>query len=206
MLARKTGSGSIPLSRYLACLLVLALAGCAVTPDTRSDSAPGVDFNQFRTFSFLPSLSTDRAGYHTLISQQLTFSTRRELEVRGLEFVEDPAQADVLVNFHADVSEQLRVRSTPDPWVGSSYWNHRRGRYNPWRGHAHWPGPSSQVQVDQISRGRLSVDLIDRSQNMLVWEGVASQRLTQRTLNELGPAMDNAVHQMFRQFPLLPML
>jgi len=206
MFARKTGSGWMSRSRYLVWLLVLAAAGCAITPDIRTDSAPGVDFKQFRTFSFLPSLSTDLAGYHTLVSQQLTFSTRRELEVRGLAFVADPAKADVLVNFHADVSEQLRVRTVSDPWVGSSYWNHRRGLYSPWRGHSAWPGPSSRIEVDQTSLGRLSVDVIDRSQNMLVWEGVASQRLTQRTMNDLGPEMDNAVHQIFRQFPVLPTL
>ena len=206
MFARKIGSGWMSRSRFLVCLLVLAAAGCAVTPDVRTDSAPGVDFKQFRTFSFLPSLSTDRAGYHTLVSQQLTFSTRRELEVRGLEFVADPAKADVLVNFHTDVSEQLRVRTVPDPWVGSSYWNHRRGRYGPWRGHSTWPGPSSRIEVDQMSLGRLSVDVIDRKQNMLVWEGVASQRLTQRTMSGLGPEMDNAVHLIFRQFPVLPTL
>ena len=131
MFARMTGSGWMSRSRYLGWLLVLAAAGCAITPDVRTNSAPGVDFKQFRTFSFLPSLSTDRAGYHTLVSQQLTFSTRRELEVRGLQFVADSAQADVLVNFHADVSEQLRVRSVPDPWVGQSYWNHRRGILSP---------------------------------------------------------------------------
>ena len=50
------------------------------------------------------------------------------------------------------------------------------------------------------------MDVIDRAQNMLVWEGVAGQRLTQRTMNDLGPAMDNAVHQLFRQFPLMPTL
>ena len=57
-----------------------------------------------------------------------------------------------------------------------------------------------------MSQGRLNVDVIDRSRNMLVWEGVASQSLTQRTMNGLGPETDSAVHEMFRQFPLSPTL
>jgi hypothetical protein len=186
-------------------LVALVLAGCATTPTIRTDTAPDTDLGKFRTFSFLSPLSTDRAGFHSLVSQQLMFSTRRELEVRGLEFVADPAQADLLVNFHAHVAEQLRVRSTPDPWVGPTYWNHRRGRYDPWRGRTSWPNPS-RVEVDQISEGRLSVDLIDRRQNMLVWEAVASKRLTQRTMNDLGPAMDEAIHALFREFPVEPVL
>ena len=205
MSARYAGSRRMPLVHVMALMAAFALAGCAATPTVRTDTAPGADLSQFRSFSFLTPLSTDRAGFHSLVSQQLMFSTRRELEVRGLVFVDDPAQADLLVNFHAHVAEQLRVRSTPDPWVGPTYWNHRRGRYDPWRGHNRWPN-HSRVEVDQISEGRLSVDLVDRRQNMLVWEGVASQRLTQRTMNDLGPAMDNAVHEIFREFPLAPSL
>lgn len=205
MSSRNAGSSVASLARGMVWLVALVLAGCATTPTIRTDSAPDTDLGKFRTFSFLSPLSTDRAGFHSLVSQQLMFSTRRELEVRGLEFVADPAQADLLVNFHAHVAEQLRVRSTPDPWVGPTYWNHRRGRYDPWRGRTSWPNPS-RVEVDQISEGRLSVDLIDRRQNMLVWEAVASKRLTQRTMNDLGPAMDEAIHALFREFPVAPVL
>jgi len=181
------------------------LASCATTPTVRTGSAPNVDFAGFRTFSFVSPLSTDRAGFHTLVSQQIMSSARRELEVRGLEFVANPDQADMLVNVHAHVAEQLRVRSTPDPWVGRSYWNHRSGRYQPWAGHNRWPAPS-RVEVDQFSEGRLSVDLIDRSRNTLIWEGVATKRLRQRTMNDLGPAIDGAIHDVFAQFPLAPRL
>lgn len=193
------------LVKYLVLLAALAVAGCASSPTIRTEAAPGVDFGAYRTFSFVSPLSTDRAGFHTLVSQQLVFSTRRELEVRGLEFVADPAEADLLVNFHAHIAEQLRVRSTPDPWVGPTYWHHRRGFYDPWRGHSRWPS-HSRVEVDQITEGQLNVDIVDRRLNMLVWEGVASQRLMQRTMNDLGPAMDSAIHDMFRTFPLGPSL
>jgi hypothetical protein len=189
----------------VALMAALVVAGCASSPTVRSGSAPNVDFGSFRTFSFVTPLSTDRAGFHTLVSQQVVASARREMEVRGLEFVANPEQADLLINVHAQVSEQLRVRSTPDPWVGTTYWNHRRGRYQPWPGHTRWPAPN-RVEVDQFSEGRLSVDLVNRSTNTLVWEGVASQRLTQRTMNDLGPAIDVAIHDVFAQLPLQPRL
>ncbi len=183
-------------------LLAAALiSGCATGPQIQAQAAPGVNLGAYRTFSFFENLSTNRAGFHTLVSQQLMFSTRREMEVRGFQFVPDPADAELLINFHTQVSEQVRVRSTPDPWVNQSFWNHRRGFYDPWPGHRGWPS-HSRVEVDQFSEGRLSVDLVDASRQMLVWEGVASKRLTQRTMNELGPALDDAVHRMFRQFPI----
>jgi hypothetical protein len=186
-----------------ALVAALLIAGCASSPQVRSSAAPGVNLGTFKTFSFFNDLSTDRAGYHSLISQQLMASARREMEVRGFTFVADPAQADLLVNFHAHVADQVRVRSTPDPWMNNTFWHHRRGFYQPWPGHRGWP-THSQVSVDQFSEGRLSIDLIDGKEKVLVWEGVSSQRLTQRTINELGPALDNAVHHIFKQFPIPP--
>lgn len=185
-----------------ACLLAaIFLAGCATGPQLRTAAAPGVDLGAYRTFSFFPQLSTDRAGFHTLVSRQLVFSTRREMEVRGFTFVEDPTEADLLINFYTDVAEQFRVRSTMQHWHGPSYWHHRRGFYDPWRGHRHWPTHTS-VDVQQFTEGTLSVDLVDSARNMLVWEGVATKRITQRTLNDLGPALDDAVHRMFERFPI----
>lgn len=190
-------------------LLLLAaavlLAACASGPQIRASSANDVDFGAFRTFGFLDSLSTDRAGFHTLVSQQLIFSTRREMEVRGLQFVADPAQADVLINFYVDAVDQVRVRSTTNRWSGPTYWNHRTGFYDPWRGHRGWPRHST-LTVDEFTQGMLSVDVIDARQRTLVWEGVASKRLTQRTLNDLAPALDDAVHRLFGEFPIQPQI
>lgn len=186
-------------------LSLLLVTGCATGPQVRSASAPDLDLASFRSFSFYPELSTDRAGVHTLISQQLVFSTRREMEVRGFSYVEDPAQADLLINFHLDVAEQLRVINSPNHWRGSSFWDHRRGFYDPWWGHSQWPAHSS-VDVIQYTQGTLSVDVIQANRNMLVWEGVATQQITQRTLNDMGPALDNAVHKLFERFPVAPKL
>lgn len=181
------------------------LAGCANNLRVDSAAAPGVNFGAFQTFSFFSDLSTDRAGYHALVSQQLMFSARREMETRGFRFVDNPDDAQLLINFYAHVAEQVRVRSTPDPWVNRSFWNHRHGAYRPWPGHHSWPAHSN-VSVDQFSEGRLNVDVIDTAQQMLVWEGVASQHLTQRTLSDLGPALDTAIHQIFAEFPIPPRL
>jgi hypothetical protein len=192
-------------SMRLALLLAVAfvLSACASGPQVRTSGADHIDFGAFRSFGFFDNLSTDRAGYHSLISQQLMASTRREMEVRGLQFVADPAQADLLINFYVDVGTELRVRNTGPMWTGPTYWDHRRGFYDPWRGHRGWPAASG-VDVQQITRGTLNVDVVEASRNMLIWEGVASRRLTQRTLNDLGPAMDEAVHFIFREFPVVP--
>jgi len=192
------------LMRFALLLAAVALLqGCSSGPTVRTSSADHIDFGAFRTFSFFNSLSTDRAGYHSMISQQLMASTRREMEVRGLEFVNDPTQADVVINFYVDVGTELRVRNTGPMWTGPTYWNHRRGFYDPWRGHRGWPTHSG-VDVQQITRGTLNIDVVDAQRNVLIWEGLATRRITQRTLNDIGPALDEATHHIFREFPVVP--
>jgi hypothetical protein len=197
---------SLPVRPMRFALLLAAavlLSACTSGPQVRTSGAEQIDFGAFRTFGFFDNPSTNRAGYHSLITQQLMASTRREMEVRGLEFVTDPAQAELLINFYVDVGTELRVRNTGPMWTGPTYWDHRRGFYDPWRGHRGWPAASG-VDIQQITRGTLNVDVVEASRNMLIWEGMASQRLTQRTLNDLGPAMDDAVHHIFREFPVVP--
>lgn len=181
--------------------VMLALAGCTSGPQVRSSSAPGWDFSEARTFSFVPEPSTNRAGYHTIITMQLMFSSRREMELRGFEFVADPAEADLLVNFHTQLDERIRVRNVPDPWAHRGFWDHRTGWYHPWPAHSAWPR-STRVEVDQTTEGMLNIDLIHAGTNMLVWEGVATQQVTARTLSDIGPSLDTAVHAVFQQFPV----
>jgi hypothetical protein len=192
-----------PFRLSLILVMFMLLSACSSGPQVRSSGAENMDFGAFDTFSFFNSLSTDRAGYNSMISRQLMASTRREMEVRGLEFVEDPSQADLLINFYVDVGTEFRVRDTGHMWTGPSYWNHRRGFYDPWRGHRGWP-THSRVDVQQITRGTLSIDVVEAGPNLLIWEGVATRRITQRTLNDLGPALDEAAHHIFREFPVVP--
>lgn len=184
----------------------VVLSACATAPGIRTAGSADADFQSFRTFGFIEELGTDRAGFHELVSRQLVFSTRRELEVRGLTFVDDPAKADLLVNFYADLADRLRVRNPPAVYRGSTYWNFRNDSlYNPWPGHRQWPTHTA-VQVDRVTQGTLSVDVVDARRNVLVWEGVATGRLTQQTLDDLGPALDVAVDRLFRDFPIEPVL
>jgi hypothetical protein len=180
----------------LACSLVclLLVTGCATGPTIRSNVDPGANFNGFRTFSFFQPLSTDREGYQSLISQQLIASAQRELEARGL--TRDDSKPDLLVNFSADLDQRLRITQTPAP-VSSSFNRHRHGLYSTW--------PTYQrTEVRQYTQGTLGVDVVDAARRQLVWEGFAIGRVTQRTTDNLGPVLNDAVVEIFREFPLPP--
>jgi hypothetical protein len=171
----------------LAGVFATLVAGCASTPDVRTSHDPSVDFSRFRTFAFVTPLGTDRAGYESLVSQQLKSSTQREMEARGYQFVQ--ADPDLLVNFNASLTQQTRVRS--DPYMG--YYGYRYGYYGGWPGYS--------TTVDQYEEGTLNIDVVDARTKRLVWEGVAVGRVTDKARENRGAAIDAAVAQIFQKYP-----
>lgn len=176
-------------------LSLLLTAGCASGPTIRTNADQSADLSRFTTFAFMEPLSTDRAGYQSFISQQLVASAERELVARGLQRTDK--NPDLLVNFNADLDQRLRVTQTPVPvstFRGSRFNHHRRGFYDPW--------PMYQTEIRQYTVGTVGVDIVDAARKQLVWEGFAIGRVTQRTLNDVGPVLDSAVTDIFREFPL----
>jgi hypothetical protein len=180
----------------IALMLLLMLAACATGPAIYTTSAPDADLTRYQRFSFVDPLGTDRAGYASIVSQQLTFSTRRELELRGLEFVDNADQADLLVNFFGHLDEQIRTRQVADPFYGPSFYDFRYGFYNP------WPTYSISTEVQQFSQGTLVIDLIDARTNQMVWEGTARNEVTEKSRREAASRLDAAVKRIFEEFPL----
>lgn len=183
------------IKRAFPILAALLLAACATGPRIEIMQAPDTDLSDYKTFAFVEPLGTDRAGYATLISQQLIFSIRRELEFHGLEYEDDPAQADLLVNAYTHLNERIRTRQVADPFVGPSYWDYRRGFYTP------WPDYSVRTELQQYSEGTLTIDLIDAANQVMVWEGTARNEITEKTRRDAARAIDEAVTRIFKEFP-----
>ncbi|MFP4209497.1 MAG: DUF4136 domain-containing protein [Wenzhouxiangella sp.] len=180
----------------LAIVAAMVLAGCAASARIQTMAAPGADLSAYQRFAFVEPLGTDRAGYASLISQQLKFSTRRELELLGLNYVDDAAQADLLVNFHAHLDERIRTREVPEPYMGPTFWDYRYGLYTPWPAY-----PSTRTEIDQVTEGTLVVDLIDAERNQMVWEGTARNSVTEHTRRNASELIDQTVARMFQDFP-----
>ena len=180
----------------LACSLMglLLVTGCASGPTIRSNSDPSVDFSSFRTFGFFDPLATDREGFQSLISQQLVTSAERELVARGLQRTD--TNPDLLINFSANLDQRLQVRQSPSA-PASSMNRHRRGFYNTWPTY-------QQTEIRQYTQGTLGIDVVDAARRQLVWEGFALGRVTQRTTENIGPVLNDAVVEIFRDFPLPP--
>ena len=176
---------------FVAILTALLLTACSSGPRIIANSDPTADWTQFRTFGFFQPLSTDRGSVRSLMSNQLIDSVTREMEMAG--FTRSDTQPDLLIDVVVSTQETLRTRPST-----SASMHHGRGRYGTWSG---WSMSGSTTEVVQQTEGTLGVDIVDRARNQLVWEGAATQRVTNSMRQNQNEVLDNAVAEIFTQFP-----
>lgn len=169
------------------------LVGCANGPRIITNSAPDFNPADYQTFDFLQPLSSDRGNVRSLISTHLIEATTRELELAGLRRAD--GRADLMINFFVSTRETISTRSTPS--TGMSM-HHGRGRYGTWGGYSM---TMSTTTVEQRTEGTISVDVIDRARNQLVWEGAATGRVTDSVRQNIEQVTHDAIADIFAQFP-----
>ena len=139
-------------------------------------------------------MGTDRGGYQSNVSQHLKDDNRQELQARGLRY--EAASPQLLVNFSASLNEKMRVMSTPSPMLGLGYYGYRAGMYTA------WPLYAEQQTVTQYTEGTLNIDVVDAARKQLVWEGVVTDSVTQKDLDQLKTSIDLAVKAAFAKYPV----
>lgn len=184
----------ITATRLVAALLAVSLAGCASTPNVIVNADPTVDFSGYKTYGFLPTLSTDKASYESMESNFLKVAVAQELDRRGLTYAENP---DLLVNFYLHTKEKLRTRSVPT--MGGGYYGFRDPFYDTWGGYGGY-----ETRVDQYTEGTLNIDFVDAAKKKLVWEGAVAGRVTEKAIRNLEKTIDEAVAEIMSGFPVAP--
>jgi hypothetical protein len=167
-------------------LLIAVMSGCASGPSIRSQTDPTADFSGYKSFAFLDEIASGQAAYATFASQSLKAAIAREMQARG--FQKAGADADLLVNFNVLTKDKVSVSQTP-----SGYYGYRRGFYG-------W-GAGGTTNVQSYTEGTLNIDVADRAQKKLLWEGVAVGRVKESARTNLQSAIDAVVAQIFEQFP-----
>ena len=167
------------------------LAACESGPNIITNSAPDFSLAGYQTFGFLQPLSTDRGNVQTLTSATLIEAATFELQNAGLR--RDDTNPDLVVNFVLSTRETLQSR----PSSGASM-HHGRGRYGTWGGYSM---SMSTSEVVQRTEGTLGVDIIDASRLQLVWEGAATQRVTDSMQQNRDQILRDVVAEILAKFP-----
>ena len=171
--------------------LLAMLAACSSGPSIITNAAPDFSLAGYQTFGFLQPLSTDRGNVQTLTSATLIEAATFELQDAGLR--RDDTNPDLVVNFVISTRETLQTR----PSSGASM-HHGRGRYGTWGGYSM---SMSTTEVVQRTEGTLGIDVIDASRLQLVWEGAATQRITESMQQNRDQILRDVVAEILAKFP-----
>ena len=175
-------------------LLALVLAGCTGGPRIRAQSAPGESVAAYRTYGFFDKLGTDDSTYASVLSVNLKAATVRELEARGYRAAPNP---DLLVNFHLAQRERIEGHSTPRFSLGFGHgWGAWRSPY----GYG-WGVGINDTDIRSTTEGTLTIDVVDRARNQIVWAGSAAGTITSKVLDDPKAAIDKVVPKIFEKFP-----
>ncbi|MBS0614636.1 MAG: DUF4136 domain-containing protein [Proteobacteria bacterium] len=173
-------------------VLALAVAACQTLPRIRTEMAPGADLARYHTYDYFEKPSTDRRGYMTITTRNIEDAIDREMSQRGL--VRSSSNPDLKINFH--IAQHDRVESRPGPSVGVGYGWGWRSRF----GYDFMYGRD----IETVTEGMLTIDLVDRAKNALVWSGSASRTLDSKVLDQPRRAIDQAVKLIFDKYPATP--
>lgn len=138
--------------KYIIGFFVLALlTQCASSlPPVKTDYDKEADFSAYKTFNWSEDIENQKDSHpilnNSLVRKRIKSAIRSEMEGRGYVMSENP---DLLINFHMVIEERTGYTTVPS----YSFW---------WR---------DNVRPYNYQEGTLIIDLIDKKQNQLVWQG-----------------------------------
>ena len=187
----------IPFKPILAALVaVLMLAACGPSIQVRSDSAPGVDLAQFKTFNFFQQLGIEGSDYSSLLGQHFRDAIFAQMQSRGFSLTTDP---QLQINVSADTEDKIRVNSYSEPYLYGGYYGRPGWGYwgSPW-GYA----GATTTTVSQYTKAYIYIDVVDAAEHKLLWQGVATFTLTDKMQDNVRAAVNQTVNEIFTQFPV----
>lgn len=173
----------------------LLITGCASTPQIYTNFEKEVDFNQYKSFSFYNPVEEKKQAYTTLVGKEIRNAITKELKARGLT---EAKEGDLKISFNIYTKEKIQTTTTPAMHGSAlSY----RGRYGYTYG-MHYP---SETWINQYTEGTLNIDLVDRVQKQLIWEGAAVGRLKDQMPEDIDKVINEVVHSILAEYPIQPL-
>jgi hypothetical protein len=174
-------------SKHIASGLIILLTGFACSSVKVIGTEPAENFQlaDYRTFDFyqveasgdtLSQAFTERVG---ILQTEIT----QALEKRGLSH--RTTNPDLLINLGVVVNEKVQTRQTDIRTDPPNYVGQRRYTWQ-----------SQEVEVGRYREGTVSVHLVDRQRNALVWQGTAEGVVPAKT-NQLQKQAAEGVEKLF---------
>jgi hypothetical protein len=172
--------------------VMLIVAACASTIQSRSDYDPAQDFSKYRTYAWLaddPPIAPRDGGTQVsaLNRRRIVEAIESQLNTKGFQKAAARDSASFTVAYTVGARDRIDVASYPDLY--------RR----PWR----WGGPyfGERVDVNAYTEGTLAIDIFDGASHQPVWHGRASKHVTEKDVEQAADLIPKAVASVLQNFP-----
>ena len=171
-----------------ATILAASLAGACAPITTGSYFARSTDFNAYRTYEWEPadSLPTGdpRLDNNPFFKDHFIGAVEKALAARGFEQVGIGSTPDLLLHYHASITQRLVVNDV----------DRRSGAC---------PSYDCTPRVEVFEAGTLLIDVVDARTKRLVWRGWAESGIAGALENadSLAGLIDKSVTEMMRRMP-----
>jgi len=171
------------LRMFLPILLVAAAMGQQVQYNFDRDA----DFSKYQTYRW--EEHPDSVDVDDLTKRQLGEAFNAELAKKGLT-ISQPDTADLVLVYQIAVRQEQEITAFDTGW----------GLGPGWRGGPR--GPMVTATTNTFDVGSIALDFYDTSTKQLVWRGVITQALRERTNpNRRLRDMANAAQRLLRNYP-----
>jgi len=214
-------NSQLALSLFVIVAVSALLSSCAAT-SVSSDYNRSLDFKQYKTFAWLPKThdpKNDSQFDNQIVETNIKNLASGELKSRG--YTVDVDQPDLLIDFYVEVQNEVDHVTTPVYGYAYNYnsYNSYNGNYNrPYNNNIYSNNNSYYnnntylnntgmpvvtgytTQNVPYEQGTLTILIMDRKTNDLLWKGWSVGVVTDETSFEYELPSD--IRRLFKQFPV----
>ncbi len=165
---------------FITLFVSVVLFSCSSTKIT-SDYDKEADFSKYKDFHYLGWAKESGEIVNDLDKRRIEKAFGNEFSKRGIKFV-DQSEADAAVSLFIVVDQKTGTTAYTDYYGGMGGMGYGYGRGYPGWG---WGGGYSTTRYQEYDYlvGTLVVDVFDAETKKLVWQGVSSGTINEKTKN-----------------------
>jgi hypothetical protein len=185
------------------------LSACASKPNVSTDFSDKTDFSSFKAYRWYVDTSEKKSQVNEIVDGRIRDNINAHLQAKGVE-MKDEGSVDFLLHYTITASDEVDIH-TYNTYAGYSA-NYYRGGYGyGYRGGYYGPGgvvvlngiPTTETDVTRYRKGTLVIDMVDPTDNTLLWRSVADQRLPEKVMavEKRDETIKNVIDKMMADFP-----
>jgi hypothetical protein len=170
-------------------MMALLIVSCSSTKVLNTEAGDGANLNSYKTFDFYKVEAKGDTASQLYAERIAMLEDAIAIQLQKHGYLLSKTNPDLLVNIGVVVNQQVQTRQTDFRTDAPRYTGQRR--YS-WK--------SEEVEVGTYREGTVTVHLVDRKANKMVWKG-AVQDVIPKKESKVQKTISNGIKKLFGNYP-----